>query len=249
MVQFFRRIRQKLLVDNRFTKYLLYAIGEIILVVIGILIALQINNWNEERKIRAEENKIIQELYSTLIGDLEHQEDMIMKNRHSYEAANYILSYFEEKHPYRDTLSHFFTTAHSRGHGLARAHAYENAKRHGLDFIKTDSLKELLTWTYEVNTRWLEELNTRNNLYEYETVIPMLTTLFGGVYMSDIHQSIERFMVPLDFDSLRTLVPYQNILRTTIFKRREFLYFQERRYRRMLRLKELLEMEMNTALE
>ena len=50
MIKFFRRIRQKLLEENRFSKYLLYAMGEIILVVIGILIALQINNWNEARK-------------------------------------------------------------------------------------------------------------------------------------------------------------------------------------------------------
>mgnify|MGYP001591841413 CR=1 FL=1 len=50
MIKFFRRIRQGLLSENKFSKYLLYAIGEIILVVIGILIALQINNWNEKRK-------------------------------------------------------------------------------------------------------------------------------------------------------------------------------------------------------
>ena len=50
MIKFFRRIRQQLLSENKFSKYLLYAIGEIILVVIGILIALQINNWNAQQK-------------------------------------------------------------------------------------------------------------------------------------------------------------------------------------------------------
>ena len=50
MIKFFRRIRQRLLTENKFSKYLIYAIGEIVLVVIGILIALQINNWNESRK-------------------------------------------------------------------------------------------------------------------------------------------------------------------------------------------------------
>ena len=50
MIKFFRKIRQKLLSENRFSKYLLYAIGEIVLVVIGILIALQINTWNENIK-------------------------------------------------------------------------------------------------------------------------------------------------------------------------------------------------------
>jgi len=50
MIKFFRKIRRQLLTENRFSKYLLYAIGEIVLVVIGILIALQINIWNENRK-------------------------------------------------------------------------------------------------------------------------------------------------------------------------------------------------------
>jgi hypothetical protein len=50
MIPFFRKLRKKLADDNKPLKYLRYAIGEIVLVVIGILIALQINNWNEERK-------------------------------------------------------------------------------------------------------------------------------------------------------------------------------------------------------
>lgn len=50
MIKFFQTIRQRLLTENKFSKYLLYAIGEIVLVVIGILIALGINNWNENRK-------------------------------------------------------------------------------------------------------------------------------------------------------------------------------------------------------
>ena len=66
MIKFFRKIRQQLLVQNRFRKYLIYAIGEIFLVVIGILIALQVNNWNIERKgeLKAEElaENLLQEL-------------------------------------------------------------------------------------------------------------------------------------------------------------------------------------------
>ena len=49
MIKFFRQIRQQLLTENKLAKYLLYAIGEIILVVIGILIGLQINNWNTSK--------------------------------------------------------------------------------------------------------------------------------------------------------------------------------------------------------
>ena len=59
MIKFFRKIRQRLLAENRFSKYLLYAIGEIMLVVIGILIALQVNNLNERNKLFKQEEEIL----------------------------------------------------------------------------------------------------------------------------------------------------------------------------------------------
>ena len=59
MIKFFRKIRQRLLSENKFSKYLIYAIGEIILVVIGILIALSINNWNENKKDRKLEKEFL----------------------------------------------------------------------------------------------------------------------------------------------------------------------------------------------
>ena len=71
MIKFFRKIRQKLLEQNRVSKYLLYAFGEIVLVVIGILIALQVNNWNEQRISSKEEKKIIQKLHSDFLTNKE----------------------------------------------------------------------------------------------------------------------------------------------------------------------------------
>lgn len=59
MIKFFRRIRQRLLAENKFSKYLFYAIGEIILVVVGILIALKVNNWNQDRKAGLEEQMML----------------------------------------------------------------------------------------------------------------------------------------------------------------------------------------------
>lgn len=66
MIKFFRKIRHRLLTENKFSKYLLYAIGEIVLVVIGILLALQINNWNESRKAF----NLELQLYGNLVADL-----------------------------------------------------------------------------------------------------------------------------------------------------------------------------------
>ena len=73
MFKFFRKIRKNLINENKTSKYLKYAIGEIILVVLGILIALQINNWNENRK-----DRILEKEYLTRIkSDLEIDQELL----------------------------------------------------------------------------------------------------------------------------------------------------------------------------
>ena len=62
MINFFRKIRKKMADDNKPLKYMRYAIGEILLVVIGILIALQINNWNQNRITSARESLLLKEI-------------------------------------------------------------------------------------------------------------------------------------------------------------------------------------------
>lgn len=70
MIKFFRRIRQQLISEKKLNKYLVYAIGEIFLVVIGILIALQVNNFNEQRKSNIKEKKYLVSMKSELLNNL-----------------------------------------------------------------------------------------------------------------------------------------------------------------------------------
>ncbi len=69
MIKFFRKIRQRMLNENKFSSYLVYAIGEILLVVIGILIALQINNRNESKKLLSAKYVYYQQLQKDLASD------------------------------------------------------------------------------------------------------------------------------------------------------------------------------------
>ncbi|WP_228851759.1 DUF6090 family protein [Aegicerativicinus sediminis] len=71
MIKIFRNIRHKLISENKIGKYLTYAIGEIVLVVIGILIALQINDWNDNRKTDLKTDKLLIALKSDLLKDTE----------------------------------------------------------------------------------------------------------------------------------------------------------------------------------
>jgi len=75
MIKFFRKIRQSLISENKFSKYLLYAIGEIVLVVIGILIALQINNANIQRINNQKEFKYLENIKIDLQKDIENIHD------------------------------------------------------------------------------------------------------------------------------------------------------------------------------
>jgi len=92
MIKIFRKIRQKLLTENKFSKYLIYAIGEILLVVIGILIALQLNNLNEERKIEVTRQGYYHQLLESLNKDKIYIEKTIS---HFDSINNDIIAYYE----------------------------------------------------------------------------------------------------------------------------------------------------------
>ena len=79
MFTIFRRIRQKLLGSGSLTKYLLYAIGEILLVVIGILIALQVNNWNEQRIQDQQTEVLIDAIHDEFVTVNRELEDVIQR--------------------------------------------------------------------------------------------------------------------------------------------------------------------------
>ncbi|MGB5386260.1 MAG: DUF6090 family protein, partial [Eudoraea sp.] len=87
MIKLFRNTRKQLLTENKFTKYLFYALGEIILVVIGILIALQINNWNNRRIEKEEEKKS----YRNIKRQIEDDRDELTKEKalNNYLSATY----------------------------------------------------------------------------------------------------------------------------------------------------------------
>jgi len=107
MIKFFRKIRQKLLQENRFSKYLLYAIGEIVLVVIGILIALQINNWNERRKTNQNIKIYHQNLIENLQADIEEFLRIKEISNFRYYSAQYLLKMAGSKiyNPAKDNIA------------------------------------------------------------------------------------------------------------------------------------------------
>lgn len=94
-MKIFRRIRQHLLSENKITRYLLYAFGEIVLVVIGILIALQINNQNDIQKTRVKELHYLNNIKTDLDLNMAELDKYIAKRNSCIVSANIIIDHFE----------------------------------------------------------------------------------------------------------------------------------------------------------
>lgn len=99
MISFFRKIRQKLLSQNRVTRYLAYAVGEIFLVVIGILIALQVNNWNEGRKEKARERELLIFALENIKADSLSLDSILSRTKKIIDVHQNLIDYSENKIP------------------------------------------------------------------------------------------------------------------------------------------------------
>jgi hypothetical protein len=104
MIKIFREIRQNLLMDNKTVKYFKYAIGEIVLVMIGILLALQVNNWNEGRKNNGIKQSIIDNLIVDLKMDIENLEEFNTINTNAEKEGRYLASFLDNTLNDIDTL-------------------------------------------------------------------------------------------------------------------------------------------------
>jgi len=159
MIKFFRKIRQKTLTENKFGQYLTYGIGEIILVVIGILIALQINNWNENRKNSNEEIAILQSLDKNLILAKKQSESLVSTEKDSKAVLLLVLgidtiSSIIDKNSIKDNI--FKDAFWNMENDIPVINTYTDLKNtNKLGLIKNQKIKEKFT-SLEVNLNKLK---------------------------------------------------------------------------------------------
>lgn len=151
MLPFFRKIRYRLAKDNQFFKYSRYAIGEIVLVVIGILIALQINNWNERQKMRILERETLLEILENITEIETDLIEAIERVKLQNKFTDTILSLIETKSRdpelfgrslHRAVLDPF-TNIQIKKVG------YETLKNRGVDIIRNKEVKNSILHLYE----------------------------------------------------------------------------------------------------
>ena len=156
MIKFFRKIRQNLLMENKTGKYFKYAIGEIVLVVIGILIALQINNWNEFNKERESEKIILNEIRDNLLFDLVDFESNITTFQNKVTSSKSILKILESNSEYNDSIGYFFYYLKTYPHFSNKSNGYNLLESKGLDIIQNDSIRKRVSDLYEDRYQYLK---------------------------------------------------------------------------------------------
>jgi len=168
MIKFFRKIRQRLLTENRFGKYLIYGIGEIILIVIGILFALYLNNINSEQKSNLVEIELLNELKANIKSSIKSFERTLESEQEYLEYNLLILDYLDNKKPYDDNLlkpfSAYFWTVSSNP--ISGGYTYLKSK--GIDLITNKSLRKNLSVLFENQFLIIKEENQvwANNLQQ-----------------------------------------------------------------------------------
>ncbi|NNK80472.1 MAG: hypothetical protein HKO93_03155 [Flavobacteriales bacterium] len=195
MIKFFRHIRKRLLKENRFTRYTLYALGEIILVVIGILIALQVNDWNEQRKLKSEEIELLREMRSALTSDLEDIRSNIDEHESALRSCRLISNAFNEGLPYHDSLKFYFGDALNTTRFGHSSGPYETLKTKGADLVTNDSLRLKLSEYYDRSVAYQFDLQELS-LEGFASAKERQFELFKGF---NIYKGLE----PVDYNALR----------------------------------------------
>jgi hypothetical protein len=210
MIKFFRKIRQKLLTENKFSKYLLYAIGEIILVVIGILIALSINNWNENRKLKGAETKLLQNFKTSIEADTVRINFYIDLFTKVEKTINRIDLHIEKDLPYNSSLNFAFSTAIFWP--KIDQEIFTTVTSSDLNNISNDALKKEITTYYSFANGEFDTSIERYTNYIEDGVRTIFNSRFTGFGTIPDEEKIS--MVPNDFEALKQDKEFRYFLKT-----------------------------------
>jgi len=174
MILFIRKIRQGLLVDSKFTKYLIYVVGEIVLIVIGILIALSIDNWNNEQISRDTEFAILEEMKKNLHSDLLDIRVNIKLNKISLQANERVLKSLSNPESNIDSLNFYYAHLNLTTMLDINNSSYENLKSFGFQIIENDSLRIKITDLYTTSYVFLGKMENVIYSIQSDKIIPLV---------------------------------------------------------------------------
>lgn len=208
MIKFFRKIRQKLLTENKFSKYLLYAIGEIVLVMIGILLALQVNNWNTSKNNTQKEQIYLTSYRDDIKTNLKELNRVIKKSRFAIDAADSLLRYTQSQLDINSIIKVEEVIMESSNYTIfiSQEGTINDIFGSGnLALIKNDSIrKSMVNWAAEL--KYLREYETlgKDNQLQFISYLKRKTPIYKlSLRQSFIDKEVmEKITKDLDFLNL-----------------------------------------------
>lgn len=214
MIKFFRKIRQQLLTENKFSKYLLYAIGEITLVVIGILIALQLNNINEQSGIHKKQEQHLRLIKGEMINNLNSllvSKEILLS---VLDAERKIIALLELDFVDEEELSNLLRaiTFQDTAIPMENGALNELVSSGGLKDIKNDSIRSILaSWegrTYGLQGQEDELFNSRQAIIRILNAEGSTRTIIEDIGYADY----------LKIDASSNIVSNKTMLKSTAFE-------------------------------
>lgn len=194
---------------NRFGQYLFYALGEIILVVLGILIALSIDNWNDQQKQNRYERKMLNEIHASLEGDYERCQVALSQLNNLYNTNDSIIRFINRVPVDLKTVGEYINNTSGYMQIEFHTSAYESLKSKGLDILSDDSLRIDLSNLYDFEYPRLQAELSNYNIHLRNEWRPFMLNNFQYKVGSDPYQ-ITRY--PIDLDQLISHPKMENIL-------------------------------------
>lgn len=235
MYRFLRKMRLKLIPGRRFTRYILYAIGEIVLVVIGILIALQINNWNQNRQRNMLFNNTLEQLYNSIKTDTESLMFAIEYTRGQVVLIDQLL---KDPDQFPDQILPgvmYYLDQDFDLESLNRETAYliRSMQYDPSDFEQREIAKELTTYSsFHSTGRNVVNLRLTNLMEEHHIPNPVLSFGFGAY--DDFNLLDNRFFNKRDVEKARRLIRSEEVRGILLGMRAQKLIFVEVNYPSLL---------------
>ncbi|GAA4816698.1 DUF6090 family protein [Litoribaculum gwangyangense] len=248
MIKLFRNIRKNLLTESKNIKYLKYAIGEIILVVIGILIALQINTWNEENKTKHLEIKILKELHSNLNIDLFGIQEDITSMDLIDKACKEVVTYLKTKDKPDSTFNYLITALRVRPHFDPNKSGYGLLQSKGVEVISNDSLRNNISLLYErAYTYYRRYEDERLDFQNYNCTAKFLEYFYENFDVNSRWYA-KFFITQEDYDKLRKDESFFKLASAIAFENATLQHRAKRTEKHIMDLLEFIEKQLNPDL-
>ena len=215
MIKFFRNIRQNLLQEGKTSKYFKYAIGEIILVMIGILLALQVNNWNQNRIDLKIERQLLTELLENLEVNEHRLKNSVEEEYRTAKSIEYVVEVLENKSIYNDSMNYHFGRSDFTSDIVIAKTAFEAIKSRGFQIITRDVLRKSIIDLFDVEYGVLIAQTVRlEDLYWPTASLPLFHKHFRIVEMKA--RTFDRTVydaVPINYSALLQDEVYINMIK------------------------------------